>query len=183
VVRNRCLFLDRDGVINVKPRPGEYIRSWSHFRLIPGIADWIRIFNTLDFRVIVVTNQRGVARGIMTDGELAELHARMLRELASQGARIDDIFCCTHEEGSCDCRKPRPGMVLQAAAKWNLDLAGSLFIGDSDCDEQTAAACGVKFLRVDNGRITAAVPIAAESPRNAVPCEPTLAAAPCEDRG
>jgi len=157
VVKSRCVFLDRDGVINFKPPHGEYLQDWSEFRLIPGIVDWIRIFNTLNFPVIVVTNQRCVAKGIVPARRLVELHTRMVQELASLGAQIDDIFCCTHEENTCLCRKPHPGLLLQAADKWNIDLAQSVFIGDSDRDEQAAAACRVNFIGVETGRITKTV--------------------------
>jgi len=145
------VFLDRDGVINEKPTPHEYIRSIDEFRLLPNIADWIRLFNALEFVVIVITNQRGVARGLMTEAALASIHSHMLQELAAKGARIDDIFYCPHEENSCECRKPKPGLVYAARDKWNIDLAHSLFLGDSDSDQELAAACGVRFLRVEDG--------------------------------
>jgi len=149
----RCLFLDRDGVINEKAPPDEYIRDWSEFRFLPHVADWIRISNALDLLVIVVTNQRGVARGKMTMEAVEDIHRRMIAELAVRGARIDDVFTCPHEQGTCDCRKPKPGLVLQAQAKWDIDLAASLLIGDSDSDEALAAACGLHFLRAAGGRL------------------------------
>ena len=149
----RCVFLDRDGVINEKPAADEYIRSRDEFRLLPNITDWIRLFNALEYVVIVITNQRGVARGLTTEAALASIHDRMLEELAAKGARIDDIFYCPHQENSCECRKPKPGLVYAARDKWNIDLAHSLLLGDSDSDEQLAAACGVRFLRVLDGRL------------------------------
>jgi histidinol-phosphate phosphatase family protein len=149
----RCVFLDRDGVINQKPPPHEYIGSWADFRLLPNIVDWIRLFNALDELVIVVTNQRGIARGIMSAGAVEEIHRNMSAELARRGALIHDIFYCPHEEGTCNCRKPRPGLVLQAQAKWNIDLAQSILIGDSDADEQLAANCGLRFVRVAGGHL------------------------------
>lgn len=149
----RCVFLDRDGVINEEPEPHEYIRSIGEFRLLPNIADWIRLFNALEFLVIVITNQRGVARGLMTEAALASIHSHMLEELAAKGARIDDVFYCPHEENSCHCRKPKPGLVYAARDKWNIDLAHSLLLGDSDSDEQLAAACGIRFVRVLDGRL------------------------------
>ena len=149
----RCVFLDRDGVINEKPAPHDYIRTVDEFRLLPNIADWIRLFNALEFVVIVITNQRGVARGLMTEAALASIHSRMLEELAAKGARIDDVFYCPHEENSCHCRKPKPGLVYAARDKWNIDLAHSLLLGDSDSDQQLVAACGVRFLRVLDGRL------------------------------
>ncbi|HZU25147.1 MAG TPA: HAD family hydrolase [Bryobacteraceae bacterium] len=148
-----CVFLDRDGVINMKPPPGGYLRDATEFRLAPNVADWIRLFRALGFLVIVVTNQRGVARGITRPADLEEIHRRMRAELERAGARIDDIFVCPHEEGACDCRKPRPGLVEQAREKWDIDLRRSVMIGDSDVDRQLAANCGLRFIRVDEGRI------------------------------
>jgi D-glycero-D-manno-heptose 1,7-bisphosphate phosphatase len=150
----RCVFLDRDGVINVAPEPKKYIRTWPEFRLIPSIVDWIRLFNALDLLVIVVTNQRGVALGQIDAGELAGIHDNMKRQLLGLGARIDDIFCCVHEEGKCECRKPRPGMIMEAALKWDIDLTRSVLIGDSAQDEELARACGMPFIAVDEGTIT-----------------------------
>ena len=149
----RCVFLDRDGVINEKAPPHEYICSWNEFRFLPNIVDWIRIFNALDFLVIVITNQRGIARGKMTRESVDEIHRNMISELAADKARIDDVFVCPHGENSCECRKPKPGMVLEAQAKWNIDLSASLLIGDSDDDEALSRNCGVRFLRVHQGRI------------------------------
>lgn len=153
MVTRRCVFLDRDGVINVKAAPGEYILRWSDFSFLPGIADWIRLFNALDLLVIVVTNQRGVARGMLDAEELARIHENMVAELARQGARIDDVLCCPHEEGECGCRKPRPGLVLEAARRWRIDLSTSLLIGDSETDRRLAEACGMRFILVRDGRI------------------------------
>ncbi len=147
----RAVFLDRDGVVNLKPPPGDYVRQWSEFRLVPTIAGWIRLFNVLDFAVIVVTNQRGIARGLMRREDVEEIHTRMVAELAALGARIDDIFYCPHDRDECECRKPKTAMVDQARKKWDIDLAGSLMIGDSDKDAELAARCGMKFLRVDEG--------------------------------
>lgn len=149
----RCVFMDRDGVINERAALHEYIRDWREFRCLPNIADWIRIFNVLDFLVIVVTNQRGIARGMMTRDAVDEIHHRMIAGFAARRARIDDVFVCPHEEGSCDCRKPKPGLVLQAQAKWNIELGASLLIGDSDEDEALAFTCGMRFLRVHGGRL------------------------------
>jgi D-glycero-D-manno-heptose 1,7-bisphosphate phosphatase len=148
----RAVFLDRDGVVNMKPPPGDYVRHWNEFRLVPTIAGWIRLFNVLEFPVIVVTNQRGIARGLMRREDVEAIHANMVAELAALGARIDDIFYCPHEHDECECRKPKTGMVEQARERWDIDLAGSLMIGDSDKDAELAARCGMKFLRVDEGR-------------------------------
>jgi histidinol-phosphate phosphatase family protein len=154
----RCVFFDRDGVINEKPPAGEYITHWRDLRLIPAAIDWIRLMNGLDILVVVVTNQRGVARGRMSPEQLDEIHGHMLEALASAGAHVDDLFCCPHEKDTCACRKPRPGLILQAQEKWDIDLAASLFIGDSDTDQQLAEACGIRFVRVAEGRILEVIP-------------------------
>jgi D-glycero-D-manno-heptose 1,7-bisphosphate phosphatase len=148
---NRAVFLDRDGVINEKAAPGDYIRSVEQFRLLPNIAEWIRLFNALGHLVIVVTNQRGVARGLMTDEALSAIHKRMVDDLASRHAHIDDIFSCTHSADSCECRKPKPGLVYAARDKWSIDLAHSLLLGDSESDRELAIACNIPFLQVTDG--------------------------------
>jgi D-glycero-D-manno-heptose 1,7-bisphosphate phosphatase len=153
VVRRPCLFLDRDGVINEKPPVGEYVRTWDEFRLLEPVVDWIRLFNLLDYLVIVVTNQRGVARGLVRLDDLLDIHSRMSAELARRGARVDDVFYCPHEEGKCECRKPRPGLIRQATERWPIDLAGSLLVGDSESDRQLAVNCGLRFALVAGGRV------------------------------
>lgn len=149
----RCVFLDRDGVINVKPAPGDYIRTWEAFQFLPGPIDWIRLFNALGLLVIVVTNQRGVSRGLIDPQELDIIHRNMVEHLAKAGACVHDVLCCPHHEEACDCRKPKPGLIFQAQRKWNIDLAGSLLIGDSESDRQLAEAVGIPFVLVNEGRI------------------------------
>lgn len=153
MVKRRCVFMDRDGVINVAPPPGEYLRSWAEFRFVPGVADWIRLFNALDLLVIVVTNQQGVAKGLTSAEDLEAIHHHMVEELRQSGATIDDIYCCPHREQTCDCRKPLPGLVHAATEKWDIDLSHSLMIGDSETDRQLAANCGLRFVHVGNGSI------------------------------
>jgi D-glycero-D-manno-heptose 1,7-bisphosphate phosphatase len=153
VAPRRCAFLDRDGVINRKPPEGDYVRTWKEFQFLPGIADWIQLFNALGLLVVVITNQRGVARGLIRAEDLQEIHRNMTQELAAAGARIDDIFACPHENGTCECRKPKPGMVWMAQRKWNIDLGASLLVGDSPSDRLLAEACGLGFVRANEGRI------------------------------
>ena len=152
----KCVFLDRDGVINRKPPKGEYIRTPAEFRLLPNIADWIRLFNALDLLVVVITNQRGIALGIMSEHDLDAIHAKMRSELTALGARVDDVFYCPHALDDCNCRKPKPGLVNAARDKWDIDLPHSLLLGDSENDRDLAAACGIRFLQVEEGRIVSA---------------------------
>jgi D-glycero-D-manno-heptose 1,7-bisphosphate phosphatase len=149
----RCVFLDRDGVINEKAADGEYILRWQDFRLIPATIDWIKLFNALGFLVIVVTNQRVVAKGLITGAGLDSIHAEMTAVLLRHGARLDDVFCCPHEQFACECRKPKPGLVLEAQRKWDIDLEHSLMIGDSKSDFDLARTCGMGFIRTAHGRI------------------------------
>lgn len=149
----RCLFLDRDGVINAAPPEGDYIRRWDEFRLLPEAVAWIRLFKAAGFLAIVITNQRGVARGLYTEADLLALHEKMRAALAAEGAVLDDIFYCPHEEDTCNCRKPRPGMVLDAQKKWDIDLAASLLIGDSQRDRLLAEGCGIPFALVREGKV------------------------------
>ena len=148
-----CVFLDRDGVINAKAAVGEYVCVWEEFKILPSVVDWIRLFNALDLLVIVVTNQRGVAKGLMTAADLEEIHRRMCSALAKRGAHVDDVFSCIHEEGTCECRKPRAGLVMAAARKWDIDLSRSILIGDSNTDRELAKACGMRFIGVHGGTI------------------------------
>lgn len=152
-----CVFLDRDGVINEPAARGDYIRNWGQFRFFPNAADWIRILNALDYLVIIVTNQRGVALGLVDPRDLEEIHANMVRTLAEAGARIDDVFFCPHDYGVCNCRKPLPGLIHQACQKWDIDLTRSVLIGDTDLDRDLARNCGLRFvLATGDGHIAPA---------------------------
>jgi D-glycero-D-manno-heptose 1,7-bisphosphate phosphatase len=153
----RCLFLDRDGVLNVAPPVGKYISRWEDFRLVPEAVSWIRLFKAAGYLAIVVTNQRGIALGLYSHAELQALHERMRAELAAQGAALDDIFYCPHEEGACNCRKPRPGLLLEAQKKWDIDFSASLLIGDSDRDRLLAQHCGIPFALVRDGQVVEAI--------------------------
>jgi D-glycero-D-manno-heptose 1,7-bisphosphate phosphatase len=153
----RCVFIDRDGVINEPPAPGEYIVRWEDFRIIPAVVDWIRLVRALGYLVVVVTNQRCVALGLVSQAGVDEIHRRMAEELAACGAPIDDVYCCPHGEDACDCRKPKPGMVTAAAEKWDIDLRQSIMIGDSDRDRGLAANTGMTFVEVRDGTVIAVV--------------------------
>ena len=149
----RCLFLDRDGVINAAPPAGEYILRWDQFRLLTEVVSWIRLFKAAGYLAIVITNQRGIALGQHSEADLMALHEKMRAALAAEGAFLDDIFYCPHAEGTCDCRKPLPGMIVQAQPKWDIDLSASLLIGDGERDRQLAARCGIPFVLVRDGRV------------------------------
>jgi D-glycero-D-manno-heptose 1,7-bisphosphate phosphatase len=141
----KATFLDRDGVINQKAPDGEYVTRWEDFHLLPGAIEGIAQLNRAGFCVIIVTNQRCVAKGLLTEKELEKLHLRMTDQLARCGATIDGIYYCPHElEPPCLCRKPAPGMLLEAARSRNLDLTASWMIGDSESDIQAGKNAGCR---------------------------------------
>lgn len=145
----RAAFLDRDGVINRKAPDGQYVTRWEDFHLLPGAIEGISELNRAGFCVIVVTNQRCVAKGLLTEADLKKLHQRMSDHLAQGGATIDAIYYCPHElEPPCRCRKPAPGMLLEAARSFSLDLAESWMIGDSDIDILAGRNAGCRTVRL-----------------------------------
>lgn len=150
------IFLDRDGTINEEV---DFLSSPKDLRLIPGAADAIREANGLDAVVCVVTNQSGVARGLVTEAQLAEIHAALRAELARHDARLDAIYYCPHHRTmgeppyrkDCDCRKPLPGMVQSAAREFGIDPAQSFVIGDRFLDIGLANAVGATAILVRTG--------------------------------
>jgi D-glycero-D-manno-heptose 1,7-bisphosphate phosphatase len=146
-----ALFLDRDGVINVKAPDGEYVRTRGDFRLIPGaveaVADVTRA--APDVPIVVVTNQRGVARGLIDPVELDAIHEALLAAVVAGGGRIDAIYVCPHEAGSCGCRKPSAGLFLAARRDIpDIDFARSVVVGDSLSDLEPGARLGCRTLLV-----------------------------------
>ncbi len=129
-------FLDRDGTINVKAAEGEYVESPDHLVLIPGAAAAIRRLNDAGLKAIVVTNQRGIALGRMSEEDLGAVHARLEQLLAAEaGAKLDAILHCPHGLDACDCRKPEVGLFLQAKQRWpEIEFERSAMVGDSEKD-------------------------------------------------
>lgn len=137
---NRTVFLDRDGTM---AKDVHYCSRPEDFELFPTTAKAIRLLNEHGFKVIVITNQSGIARGYFTAETLAEIHQKMQKELAKEGARVDAIYYCPHhpDEG-CDCRKPKPKLVLQAAKDFDIDLKRSFVVGDLQMDIDLGKAVG-----------------------------------------
>lgn len=133
------VFLDRDGVINRKAAEGRYVTSWAEFDFLPGALKGLRTLGRLPRPIVVVTNQRGVARGALSELDLAEIHSRMINRIRGEGGRIDAVYHCPHE-GACDCRKPKPGLFQRAAHELGVGLAGSVLVGDRLSDMQAAEA-------------------------------------------
>lgn len=140
-----AVFLDRDGVINRKAPEGDYVTRWAEFAFLPGALEGLRALAALGPPIVVATNQRGIARGLMTEADLADIHARMTASVADADGRIDAIYHCPHA-GGCACRKPGTGLFEQAARDLEIDLAASAVIGDRSSD--MAAAEKIGALRV-----------------------------------
>ena len=145
------LFLDRDGVINIK-LDGRYVKNTDEFEFMIGaemaISKLSKIFN----RILIVTNQQGIAKGIMSDNDLDVLHEYMLFEIKKNGGVIDKIYYCPHlATESCNCRKPNPGLIQQAMIDFpKIKLAQSYLIGDSDTDIIAGNKMGLITVKVDN---------------------------------
>ena len=145
------LFLDRDGVINVK-LDGQYVKKTEDFKFIKGaktaISKLTKIFN----RILIVTNQQGISKGFMSDNDLVFLHEYMLLELKKNGGVIDKIYYCHHlASENCNCRKPNPGMIQQAIIDFpEIVLEGSYLIGDSDTDILAGNKMGLITVKVDS---------------------------------
>ena len=140
------LFLDRDGVIN-RLRPDDYVKNWEEFEFMPGMLDRLARWSGRFRRILVVTNQRGVGKGIMSLDDLNRIHDRMIEEIERHGGRIDHIYFCTALSPDDPNRKTQTGMAQQARIDFpDIDFARSLMIGDSESDRQFARNAGMAFL-------------------------------------
>ena len=151
--RRPAVILDRDGVLNVKAPQARYITRPEEFTWIEGSLEAVRLLCQAGWKVLVVSNQAGIARGMMTLNDLAAVHEKMQADLAAVGAGIDQIYFCPHgwDEG-CDCRKPKPGMLFSAQRDHCLDLTRTPFIGDDERDVQAGRAAGCPTILVTEAR-------------------------------
>jgi D-glycero-D-manno-heptose 1,7-bisphosphate phosphatase len=148
----QTIFLDRDGVINRNRPRGDYVKSWEEFQFLPGARDAIARLTKAGFRLLVVTNQACVGKGIVSWATVQEIHARMVQEIARVGGQIEAVLCCPHlVDAGCDCRKPAPGLLRRAHEEYRVDLRQAILIGDSVKDVQTAAAVGMPAIMVLSG--------------------------------
>jgi histidinol-phosphate phosphatase family protein len=145
--KRKAIFIDRDGVINYNR--DDYVKSWDEFKFIPGAKEAIKRINQSSKILIIITNQSPIGRGIFTPDILDGIHKKMLHELGKAGGHIDAIYYCPHKpDDNCNCRKPKPGLILRAANDFNIDLDGSWMIGDSDTDLKAGAEAGCKTKKV-----------------------------------
>jgi D,D-heptose 1,7-bisphosphate phosphatase len=146
---DKAVFLDRDGTI---ARDVHYCRRPEDFEILPTVPQAIRLLNERGFRVLVITNQSGIARGYFTEETLAQIHQKMADELTKQDARIDAIYYCPHHpDNGCECRKPKTGLFYQAAQDLGIDFSRSYVVGDSQMDINAGKALSCKTVLVTTG--------------------------------
>ena len=156
MVSRPALFIDRDGTLTEEVG---YVNHPRRLRLLPRSAEAVRRLNDADVPAVVVTNQAGIARGYFSADVLAAVNNELLRQLKESGAYVDGLYVCTHHPSageppyrdSCDCRKPRPGLLTRAAGELALDLSRSAVVGDRPSDVETAARVGARGVLVLTG--------------------------------
>lgn len=163
---NQALFLDRDGVIIANR--SDYVRTWSDVSIYPQSLSSLQRIHSSQYKIFIITNQSVVGRGIISHAEAEKINLQLINEIESSGGRIDGVYMCPHTpEDNCPCRKPRPGMILQAAAEFSVDLGHSILIGDAISDIIAGQTAGVgKNVLVKTGRGAAQIelPIASQIP-------------------
>ena len=143
----KVVFLDRDGTINRDS--ADYIKHWSEFYFLPRSIEAMRDLTAAGFTIIVITNQSAISRKLISPAGLENIHTKLRAAVGSGGGDISDIFFCPHmPEDGCACRKPRPGLIVQAQKKYQIELAASVMVGDSAKDIECAhnAGCGHSIL-------------------------------------
>tara|TARA_B100000470_G_C19663008_1_gene333986 strand:+ start:197 stop:724 length:528 start_codon:yes stop_codon:yes gene_type:complete len=138
----KTIFLDRDGVVN---KEVNYLYNIDDFEFIDGIFDVCLYLQNLDYQIIIITNQSGISRGYYTENDYDLLTKWMLNQFEDNGIKILDVFHCPHgPKSNCECRKPKPGMFLEAKIKHNIDMKYSWMIGDKEADVKAANASGIQ---------------------------------------
>ncbi len=147
----RAVFIDRDGVICRNRR--DHVKSWEEFVFLPGALNALARLGRSDFRIIVITNQAIINRGIVSVDVVEDIHCRMMQAIEAAGGRVDRVLYCPHRpEENCGCRKPQPGLLLQAAREMGVDLSQSWLIGDAWSDMVAARRAGCRRYLVLTGR-------------------------------
>ncbi len=147
----KVLFLDRDGVINVEAEG--YITDWSEFEFLPDTLDAIKRATDEGYKIIIVSNQSAIGRGLCSRETIDEIMSNMVERVEAYGGTIKDIFYCPHSpEAECKCRKPEPDLFFQAAEKYNIELTNTWFIGDKLTDVAVAKRVGAKPILIRGGK-------------------------------
>ena len=152
---NKAFFLDRDGVINID---GDYVSTIENFKFIDGVFDACRIILSQGYKIIVITNQSGIGRGFYTEEQFLGLNHWMLHKFQEEGIDVTDVYFCPHHPTGalnpyrvdCDCRKPKPGMILKAKEQHNIDLKESVLVGDRHSDIASGKSAGIYSLYLIN---------------------------------
>ncbi len=153
----KCVFFDRDGIVNESPGAG-YVQRWEDFHLLPDFVEVLRKVRSKGYEAVIVTNQRGVARGIVKKETVEEIHKNLRVELKEKhNLELLDVLFCPHNIGECECRKPKPGMLLEAAKRHGIDLRASWMIGDGQGDVDAGKRASCRTIMV-GGVATAAQP-------------------------
>lgn len=151
-----CVFFDRDGIINHPPTLDRYVRNWEEFRLIPEFLDVLRLVLDRGYEAVVVTNQKGVATGRMSQEDVDGIHRNLRDLLEKRKLRLRDILVCTSGDENHTHRKPNPGMLLEAAEKYGLDLSASWMVGDNEKDVEAGRRAGCRTVLVGGSGATKA---------------------------
>jgi len=155
-MNDKYVFLDRDGVINKDGGDSDkgYITCWENFEFLPGVVEAIKKITVRGYKVIVISNQQGVAKGYYTKEDLDEITENMVKAIKDAGGDIEDVYYCTHlKDENCDCRKPKPGLFIKAKKDHEIeDLRGSFFIGDTESDMQVGQREGLRNILVLTGK-------------------------------
>ncbi len=172
----QAIFLDRDGVIN-ENRP-DHVKSWEEFSFVPGAVDAIARASRLRVPVFIISNQAIINRGIVSRDVVEGINQRMAREIEERGGRIQEIAYCPHRpEEECECRKPRPGLLLELARSHSVDLREAAVIGDALSDMEAGQAVGCRTILVLTGRGREQLEVAHRTGRNGFSVMPSLDAA------
>lgn len=141
--KKKAVFLDRDGVLNRRAPEHDYIRCISDFHILPGVPEAISRLNLAGLLVFVITNQRGIARKLVSEYEVEEMHDQLRTAVQEASGRIEKIYTCPHDYSEkCNCRKPSPGLLIQAQREYGIDLLNSWMIGDSPSDVESGKRAG-----------------------------------------
>ena len=145
----KTIFLDRDGVINQERK--DYVKSISELKILPNVANNIKLLKNAGFLIVVITNQSAINRGIITHDIINLIHESIQKHLEKNQTSIDKFYYCPHTpDENCNCRKPKPGLLNQAILELNIDVNSSWMIGDSDSDIEAANSIGCKAIKISD---------------------------------
>lgn len=148
----RAIFLDRDGTINAGVPKYERVDSVEKVELLPDVLEGLKLLAELDYKVFLVTNQAGLAEGLITESEFDQINQKVLELIVPSGVRIERTYVCPHGEAdTCECRKPKPKLLLDAAKEYDIDLSQSWMIGDRITDVMTGVNAGTRTILVKTG--------------------------------